>query len=161
MRSLLLCLFACLALSACESNDADTAPGDAVTYATDADSAMNGAIEQARRTMSEFETVLKNPDSTQKNFAVKVALPHSAGVEHIWLAKPEMETDSVVGTVETMPMYVKTVTAGQRVRIDRDVISDWMYMENGKLRGGYTMRIALDELPEKERAAHKKALGLD
>lgn len=166
MRSTLLVLFLGLILAGCGTNDkaaesATDAPKDHLVYADANDTAMNRAIDKARASIGDFEAVLKNHDSTQFNFAVKVALPHPGGTEHIWLAKPELEADSVVGTVESMPAYVKTVAAGQRVRIDRDAISDWMYMEKGKLRGGYTMRVGLEQLPDKERDAHKKALGLD
>lgn len=166
MRSFILALVAGLFLIGCGTDDnaAEKSAGGAansVVYADASDTAMNRAIDKARASIGDFEAVLKNHDSTKVNFAVKVALPHAAGTEHIWLAKPELEADSVVGTVESMPVYVKTVTAGQRVRIDRDAISDWMYMEKGKLHGGYTMIVGLEQLPDKDRDTHKKALGIE
>jgi uncharacterized protein YegJ (DUF2314 family) len=163
MRSSILLLVVGLMLASCADDRTAESPAtnDPIVYAGPQDTAMNRAIDKARGTLGEFEAVLASHDTSKYNFAVKVALPHDGGTEHIWLAQPELEADSVVGTVESMPVYVKTVQAGQRVRIDRDVISDWMYMENGKLRGGYTMRVGLEQLPDKERDAHKKALGLE
>ncbi len=37
------------------------------------------------------------------------------------------------------PHYVGYLESGQRVRIQRDEIDDWMYFEDGSLRGGYTI----------------------
>lgn len=49
---------------------------------------------------------------------------------------------------------------GETVEIDPKQISDWMYFENGKLRGGKTMILLINRMPEDQRKAYKKALGI-
>ena len=145
---------------ACESRDGvDELPSTLQTAADD--TAMNSAIVRARNELTEFETALSSPVATQTNFAVKVALPHEGGQEHIWLATPAFEADSVVGVVESAPLYVKNVPQGARIKVDRDAISDWMYLDDGKLKGGYTMRVAIERMPAGERDEQKRAMGIE
>ena len=52
----------------------------------------------------------------------------------------ELRRHSFQGTVNNEPEKVKTVKMGQKVTVAAK-ISDWMYVENRKLVGGYTMRV--------------------
>jgi uncharacterized protein YegJ (DUF2314 family) len=164
-HSLVIALaLAALCLAACDRGDdaAQTSDRPApVVYAPQNDVEMNDAVARARKELATFEALTKSPMAGKTNFGVKVAIPHAGGEEHIWLGQPTFEADSVVGIVEDKPIYATGVTQGARVRVDRDAISDWMYMENGKLRGGYTMRVAIERLPEEQKAEQKKALGIE
>ena len=44
------------------------------------------------------------------------------------------------GVVSNSPVSTKEVALGDTVVIDNQKISDWMYLEKGVLRGGYTIR---------------------
>ena len=160
LRSLLAAALLALTVVACGGDSADQAQ-TSVVYTDKADPEMNGAISQARAELDEFVKAVTSPAPTQTKFGAKVAIPHAGGAEHIWLAQPMFEADSIVGIVEAAPLYLKGIAAGDRVRVDRDAISDWMYLDNGKLRGGYTVRVAIDRLPEDQRAAQRAAYGLE
>ena len=42
---------------------------------------------------------------------------------------------------------------GDELHAPVDQISDWMYVEDGKLVGGYTLRVVRDSLTEEQQAA--------
>ena len=148
-----------LSVAACDAEPETKGPP--VVYTESNDAEMNAAVQKARAELAAFESALRAPKPTQTGFGVKVALPHAAGVEHVWLGNPRMEADSVVGVVEDAPMYATQTTKGSLVRVDRAAISDWMYLENGKLRGGYTMRIAIDRLPAAQRDEQRRSFGIE
>jgi uncharacterized protein YegJ (DUF2314 family) len=62
------------------------------------------------------------------------------------------------GTVNNEPEKVKTVRLGQKVTVAPSEISDWMYVENRKLVGGYTLRALRDAMSPAERADLDKGL---
>jgi uncharacterized protein YegJ (DUF2314 family) len=45
------------------------------------------------------------------------------------------------------------------VSVRRDEIMDWMYVEDGKLVGGYTIRVQRDSLDMNERAEFDQSVG--
>ena len=151
----LLC--SALIIAGCDAGGNDAAP---VLHAEQNDPEINAAIERARAELGTFEAAFNAPKPTQTKFGVKVALPHAGGVEHIWLAEPRMEIDSVLGIVEQTPAYATQAKRGDLVRINRSAISDWMFLEDGSLRGGYTMRVAIERLPESERDEQRRAIVL-
>ena len=48
------------------------------------------------------------------------------------------------GKISNDPEKVTTVTVGQAVSARPATISDWMYVDHGKLVGGYTLRVLRD-----------------
>ena len=48
---------------------------------------------------------------------------------------------------------------GRRVGIDREMISDWMIVDGGRLIGGYTIRAIRNQLPEEQLADFDRGLG--
>jgi uncharacterized protein YegJ (DUF2314 family) len=69
----------------------------------------------------------------------------------MWVTDLKFKNGRFSGTINNEPDQVKTVHLGQRVTVAQGEISDWMYVENGKLRGGYTIRVLREPLSEKER----------
>jgi uncharacterized protein YegJ (DUF2314 family) len=61
--------------------------------------------------------------------------------------------------VNNDPDTVKNVKIGQKVSIEPSKISDWMFVENGKLVGGYTIRVLRDTMSAGERAEFDKSAG--
>jgi len=41
--------------------------------------------------------------------------------------------------------------AGEKIRVDEEDIVDWMIVEDGKLVGGYTIRLAVERMSPEER----------
>jgi uncharacterized protein YegJ (DUF2314 family) len=78
--------------------------------------------------------------------------------EHMWVQPVDFANGKFTGELANDPEFVKSVKAGQVVSAPRDEISDWMYVENGKLVGGYTLRVLRETLSSTERAEFDKSL---
>jgi uncharacterized protein YegJ (DUF2314 family) len=133
-------------------------PADRVTYVADDDPGMNAAIENARATVSTFIAALKSPKPAQSAFAVKMAFTDGCNTEHMWLTPVTYDGTSFQGIVDNEPETVKTVKIGQKVTVPQSKISDWMYVENRKLVGGYSLRVLRESLPAVERADFDKSV---
>ena len=64
------------------------------------------------------------------------------------------------GVVNNEPEFVSTIKLGQRVSQPEGRLSDWMYVREGVLQGGYTIRAALEALSPAERENQIRAMGL-
>ncbi|MDN3588325.1 DUF2314 domain-containing protein [Pedobacter aquatilis] len=132
-----------------------------MVYVPNEDERMNWAIEKAKLTLWYFEESLANPQPHQAYFSVKVHIIDGDNGEHIWLTEPHFDEEgNLYGTIGNEPVNVTTVKLNQKIGIDRDLISDWMTIENGKLIGGYTIRAIRDGVPENEKAAFDNSIGL-
>jgi uncharacterized protein YegJ (DUF2314 family) len=129
---------------------------DKVTYLPDDDPRMNAAIVKARATVSGFITALKSPQPNQSAFSIKMMFTDGSQAEHMWLSSVSYDGANFKGTVDNEPDSVKTVKLGQTVTVSPAEISDWMYVENGKLVGGQTLRVLRDVSTPAERAEFDK-----
>lgn len=132
-----------------------------VFYAEDSDEVMNRAMEKARETLGYFERSIQSPKPGQRSFSAKVRLTDGARTEHLWLGDVKIDEDgSVYGTVSNEPVDLKNVSLGSKVLVIGEDISDWMIIENGRLIGGYTVRVYRDQLEEAAKADFDRSLGL-
>jgi len=132
-----------------------------MVYVPGEDERMNWAIEKANLTLWYFEESLANPQPHQVYFSIKVKIIEEENGEHIWLTEPHFDDEGhLYGTIGNEPVDVTSVKLNQKIGIDRKSISDWMIIENGKLIGGYTIRAIRDDIPDHERVAFDKSIGL-
>lgn len=132
-----------------------------MVYVPNEDERMNWAIEKAKLTLWYFEQSLISPQPHQVYFSIKVHIIDGENGEHIWLTEPHFDDEgNLFGTVGNEPVNVNTVKLNQKIGIDRNLISDWMTIENGKLIGGYTIRAIRDGVHDKEKAAFDNSIGL-
>jgi len=112
--------------------------------------------------MPAFRAALASPPSGSSGFAVKVAFAYGSdgAREHIWLVEPIFSGDMVSGIVNNDPVDVKNMQFGQKVTAPTSDISDWMYIEHDVLKGGFTMRVLLDRMPENKRSATLTGMGV-
>ena len=104
------------------------------------------AVEQARKTVGEFIKALQHPAAGQTDFEVKKPFVEGNDVEHIWLSDIEFAGGHFKGKVDNAPMKIHGLKIGQVVSVNPDEISDWAYVDNGKLVGGYTIRAHYEAL---------------
>jgi uncharacterized protein YegJ (DUF2314 family) len=141
-----------LGLTACSRSSPD-APKDEVIYVKSGDATMAAAIAKARASLESFRAALAAPPAGAKSFSVKVGFPWGIkdDREHIWLTEPKLEATTVTGTINNEPVDATSVKLGEVVTAPLKDISDWMYVENGVLRGGYTLRVLLDKMTPETR----------
>ncbi|MCI0377413.1 MAG: DUF2314 domain-containing protein [Gemmataceae bacterium] len=120
------------------------------------DAKMNAAIDKARSTVAEFIAALRSPKPGQTGFSVKMAFTDRGETEHMWLASVRFDGQVFRGHVSNSPKNLSNVKAGDAASVARDKISDWMFTENRKLKGGYTIRVLRDAMPAAERERFDK-----
>jgi uncharacterized protein YegJ (DUF2314 family) len=124
------------------------------------DEKMNWAMEKSKLTLHYFEKCLKEPNQNQQYFSIKVKIEDGGKIEHIWLTEPSFDHDgNLFGVVGNKPIDVKSITLNQKIGIDKNLVSDWMIIENGRLIGGYTIRAMRDNLSGQALQNFDKGLG--
>jgi len=108
---------------------------------TDKDKEMKSAVRQARKTVGTFIAALQHPTATQHDFEVKKPFIQGDNKEHIWLSNVTFSGNRFHGLVDNTPRNIKGLKLGQRVSVNPDEISDWAFVDNGNLVGGYTIRV--------------------
>ncbi len=115
--------------------------------------AMHQAVVQARRTVGKFITALQHPSAGATDFAVKKPCYENGQIEHIWLTDVRFVGKRFQGRIDNQPRKITGLKMGQLVSVNPNEISDWMYVRNGQLVGGYTLRAHYAELTPEQRQA--------
>ena len=153
-KPILMVAIGTVVLAACQSPSIkDKIENDDIVSFRSDDEAMNTAIAKAKNSLDQFVQALKKTEKGYENFALKLAYatPDNS-LEHIWIGDINYLNDQYTGVVFNAPVSTKEVALGDTVVIDKQKVSDWMYLDKGILRGGYTIRAMRDQLsgPEKE-----------
>ena len=134
------------------------AEGEANTYTVnDDDKQMERAIQRAHRHVGEFITALRTPPPNTRDFQVKKLFVSKDGVaEHIWLADVKFTGNRFVGVIDNQPTRIPGLKLGMKASVNPDEITDWSYVENGRLVGGYTIRMLYAEMSNEEKQQFEK-----
>jgi uncharacterized protein YegJ (DUF2314 family) len=153
-RFTVLVVVLALGISGCSKSH----PIDKVTHVADSDPRMNAAIDKAKSTVNTFIVHLKSPKPGETGFAIKTMFTEGAQKEHMWLSPVTFDGKNFQGIINNDPEAVTNVKIGQRVTVSPASISDWMYLDNRKLVGGYTLRVLRDMSSPAERAEFDKSV---
>jgi len=125
------------------------------------DKEMNSAIELANKTLIDFDEALKF--SENENFALKIRYDINDKSEHIWAVNIEKIDDDYFGIIDNLPNSVIDIKLTDKVKIEKDKISDWMFSKKGKLLGGFTIRVIRNRMSqlEKEKFDKEFILSID
>lgn len=87
----------------------------------------------------------------QDYFAVKVRLSGLDRDEYIWIGEVIFDGHTFIGQIngQAQPLPFPKVGDGHLIRVDE--IYDWMIVDNGKLVGGHTIRVARDNMTAESR----------
>ena len=95
------------------------------------------------------------------HFAVKVGIPAGDdSSEFFWISPFEPRGGKYTGRINNTPRMVKTVKLGQTIEFSEDEIVDWLYTEDGKMRGNFTACAMLKHEPPDQVEAVKREFGL-
>jgi uncharacterized protein YegJ (DUF2314 family) len=158
-RSSLFALL-CLPLLACSSGEqeppasreADSRASPVSQVPADDDD-MNRAMERARGTLDEYRRRLTNPPATHTDLSLKARFEADGHIEHMWIDAVEITTGGFRGKLGNDPVHIDTMKLGDPVEIRAGQVSDWMAIDDGRLVGGYTVRVLRERMSADERAA--------
>ena len=126
--------------------------GEPNIYGTPSDDQeMNKAIVKAKGTLDQFDKAFQNNIFDTSTFALKVQFPTETGAEHIWATSIKIENGNYYGIVDNLPNTATQVKLGERIKLNKEDITDWMYADNGLLRGGYTIRLIRRRMSAEEK----------
>lgn len=171
------CLFACVLVAiatGCEdstSTSTSTTPegntvierdgNPDVVYFDDDDELMDRAIMKAKETYQAIIDALESDDLTARGYSIKKRYEAGDGYEHLWISDVKWDGQIFTGKIGNEPVNVKGVVLGQPVEVKPEELTDWMYIREGKLIGGYTLRVVMSQYPPAEREAMQKQMGFD
>jgi uncharacterized protein YegJ (DUF2314 family) len=154
-----LIVVVCLAITACSRPAADAGTtvhreGEpAVTQVSGEDREMNAAMERARSTLGDYDSRHEDPPASQSYLGIKVRFEADDAIEHMWVDEVEITGDGYRGRLANEPMQITSLKAGDPVTFTRPEVSDWMAVDDGRLVGGFTLRVMRNRMSEEERAA--------
>ncbi|MDB6140723.1 MAG: hypothetical protein JWO94_3795 [Verrucomicrobiaceae bacterium] len=125
----------------------------------DEDAQMGNAVTRARRTVGTFIAAVRNPTSGQRDFEVKKPFKQGEVTEHIWLSDVTYSGGRFHGKVDNKPRDIDGLKYGTRVSVNPNEITDWAFVNNGELVGGYTIRLLHNELSPERRVELEKQLN--
>tara|TARA_R110002051_G_scaffold3131_6_gene16852 strand:- start:2861 stop:3364 length:504 start_codon:yes stop_codon:yes gene_type:complete len=150
-------------LSSCKENPSAKTErnGEPDIYNVEDDNAkMNQAMVAAKNSVQEFQDALLSDNPNFEFFAIKQKFEATEGTEHIWIQDIQLVDTDFMGIVANEPIYAQRVQLGDTITVDRNSISDWMYYDEGKVVGAYTIRVIRDELSPEEQAQFDAENGL-
>jgi len=139
----------------------EKAKRDEVALVPRDDPEMAEAMRKARDALPGFLALARAPRSSMSGFAVKVAV-RGPGTdnEYFWIASFKEQDGRFTGRINNTPRMVRSVKAGQTFAFTEDEIVDWLYLDNGKMKGNYTACVLLKREPG-QAEAFKKQFGLE
>jgi uncharacterized protein YegJ (DUF2314 family) len=118
----------------------------------DSDKQFDRATEQAQRSLGFFMAALKAKKSGDSGFEIKKAFVDGDKVEHLWISDVTYDGTNFRGKINNQPIDVKNVRLGQAATVAPKDVTDWMFVKDGKLIGGYTTRVFYARLSPEQRA---------
>jgi uncharacterized protein YegJ (DUF2314 family) len=130
-----------------------TAPGQpAYAQVSDDDKQMDRAVENAQKTLGFFIAALNAKKDGDSVFEIKKGFIDGDKVEHLWIRRITFDGKNFHGQIDNRPLEIKNVHAGEHVTIAPADVTDWMFLKDGKLIGGYTTRVLYARLSPQEKA---------
>lgn len=120
------------------------------------DKAIDGAVDHAHQTLGFFCAALKAKKPDTRGYEIKTAFIDGDNVEHIWVNKVSWDGKEFHGRINNKPLGVSNVHLGQEVTVQPKNVSDWMFLKDGKLMGGFTTRVLYSRLSPEEKAQFEK-----
>jgi uncharacterized protein YegJ (DUF2314 family) len=131
--------------------------GNVISTSKD-DPDMLAAVDRARRTVTQFTEHLARPRAGEEGFSIKIGIKQRNDLELIWLGNTTFDGVTFHGVIDEAPASVRNVKVGDRKDARADEIYDWMYIADGKLVGGETIRALRNKMRAKQRADFDKDL---
>ena len=128
-------------------------PLEAIINIPDDDPDMAAAIRKAQETLPTFAQMLAAPPSGKRFLLIKARFVDGTASEHMWVADLVADGDGFRGVLGDEPNAVKNLRFKQPVTITRDQITDWMAVEDGKVKGAFTTRVLRSKMtPDQQKA---------
>jgi uncharacterized protein YegJ (DUF2314 family) len=134
---------------------------DEIAIVAKSDPVMAAAMRKARAELPGFLAIAAAPKPGMEAFAVKVAIRESSDAEYFWIDPFTSSGRQFSGVINNEPRMVHSVKLGQTITFDLSEVVDWMYIDNGEMKGNYTACALLTSAPAQEVEEFKKRFRLN
>ena len=118
---------------------------------SETDAELDTAIAQARDSLSTFTETIATPHADRTFVAVKVRFTPPDGIpQDIWVDEVTYSNGVFRGNMGDDIPSLK-LEMGEKITVEEKDIVDWMIVQDGKLIGGYTIRLAVQRMSPEER----------
>ncbi|WHO74617.1 DUF2314 domain-containing protein [Rhizobium sp. BT03] len=136
------------------------------------DPGMAKAHEKSMRELDGFLEKLRNPPAGTENYSIKLGFTDKAkgvalttdqmapNVEFMWVYQIEASGDHFTALLSDTPEYIHNIKPDDRVEFEKSDIFDWMYTENGKVKGNYTACPLLLAGPKEQLEQYREIYGI-
>jgi uncharacterized protein YegJ (DUF2314 family) len=134
---------------------AHRAHAETVIDVPNGDAEMAAAVGKARASLAAFWASYESPKPSEGGYSLKVRFPYGNNShEHIWMAEvKKLDGGRYSARFANAPVHLPGKRLGDQVEFTEADISDWMFMRNGKIVGGETIKPLLKSMPKAEAAA--------
>ena len=165
MRFFVLFLLGALLVSSCREASTPPEKSDRIIRSDSGDPILDEIALEARETISDFIRHLRNPHKGEERFRIKYPFRADSGSgidkEYLWLSDITFMNGSYFANVANRPYYTSGIELGSEVTFFMDDIADWMYIRNGKIVGGRSIKYLIDKIPPLDRDEEmERLLGL-
>ncbi|WP_179611796.1 YegJ family protein [Rhizobium leguminosarum] len=145
---------------------------DNVQLIAPGDPAMAKAHEKSKSELDGFLEKLRNPPAGTENYSIKLGFTDKAkgvalttdqmapNVEFMWVYQIKASGDHFTALLSDTPEYIRNIKPDDRVEFAKSDIFDWMYTENGKVKGNYTACPLLLAGPKEQLDQYREIYGI-
>ena len=147
-------------LTGCRQSSVSGESNDTIVFTGDSEdlTELSKSRQQAIENLQQFIDALQQPQPGQEKFAVKSRFTNEkpgavetpmTQVEYMWVMVTAFENDTFRGTLNNTPRVLsKSMQEGEEVSVAKDAIYDWIYMDNGKQQGGFSIEFLRNKVKE-------------
>ncbi len=123
---------------------------------------LSAAIQRAKGSIQHFKAALRKPEYEGASFLVKGRFTDQGteDVAHLWLGVHDILEDIFFCSTFEVPEDFGGMESNQSYVMIEESIEDWMVNSNGRMYGGFTIRMQRELLPENERSSFDKYTGV-
>jgi uncharacterized protein YegJ (DUF2314 family) len=121
------------------------------------DAEIERIADNARRAFPIFLRNLSRPEKGAGNFFIKYPLTAAdGGMEQVWLSSIHFKNGLYYGILANTATRLDNMKKGGVITFEPDAITDWMYIQDGKIMGGRSIKYLLEKIPEEKRSADQR-----
>ena len=125
---------------------------------------MRLAMKEAQSTLEVFLKALKDPPPKTSGYSIRKGFTFGdspENIEFVWIGNVRRVGEDLEGQISNSPVDATHLAKGQVVRVSQDEVADWMYVEDGELRGGFTLVALIHGSPKQEQYERSLTFRID
>jgi uncharacterized protein YegJ (DUF2314 family) len=112
---------------------------------------MEQAALTAQQALEDFIRRLNSPSTTQQYQAVKIKSSRAGFDEYVWVPIGAFDQGDFLAATDEQQSSTAQLTPNNPVHIRPDQVLDWMVVDDGKLVGGYSLRVMRAKMDPEQR----------